>query len=306
MDFYWNIFRINFFSRRAIFLIIIFYSSGFFSSAFALTIKDPFYFLVLDKKTNTLELTEYKEDQYDIIKKWHATIGKVVGDKEEEGDLKTPEGIYFFTARLRPPSIKPKFGKMALYMDYPNFYDQMAGRTGHDIMLHATDEPERLEKNYDSEGCVVIQNEEILDLEKYVTLQMTPFIIYGDKSKESRMPASGQSINDFFQSWIDAWENKKIDEYSGHYHSSFQSGGMSWAQWKEYKNGLNKRYATIKVNPKEVHYFNHPKYSVILFQQNYESQRENGKKAFVSKGVKRLYVGKENGQFKIIAEEFHR
>ncbi|MEN9722216.1 MAG: peptidoglycan peptidase 2, partial [Pseudomonadota bacterium] len=75
--------------------------------------------ILVDKKTNTLQVAGYRDGAYFPIKSYHATLGKVKGDKEEEGDLKTPEGIYTFKSLLKPPAIKPKFGAMALYLNYP-------------------------------------------------------------------------------------------------------------------------------------------------------------------------------------------
>src|SRR4051794_36987638 len=52
--------------------------------------------ILVDKKTNSLELCEYVDGAYKVLKTFHATLGQVKGDKEDEGDLKTPEGIYTF------------------------------------------------------------------------------------------------------------------------------------------------------------------------------------------------------------------
>ncbi|MBI3535291.1 MAG: hypothetical protein HY072_07380, partial [Deltaproteobacteria bacterium] len=62
---------------------------------------------------------EYREDKFQVIKTFHTTLGKVQGDKKAEGDLKTPEGIYTFKSKLYPPQLKPKFGAIAFYMNYP-------------------------------------------------------------------------------------------------------------------------------------------------------------------------------------------
>src|SRR4051794_34724716 len=72
--------------------------------------------ILVDKKTNNLQVVEYRDGAYQVIKTFHATLGKVAGDKEDEGDLKTPEGIYTFKSHLTPPSLKPKFGAMAFYL----------------------------------------------------------------------------------------------------------------------------------------------------------------------------------------------
>jgi murein L,D-transpeptidase YafK len=117
--------------------------------------------ILVDKATNTLRLVHYVDGAYETIKTFHATVGQVKGDKENEGDLKTPEGIYTFKSLQTPPSLAAKFGDMAYSLDFPNTYDKLAGRTGSGIMLHATNEPDRLKKDYDSQGCVVVNNDEI-------------------------------------------------------------------------------------------------------------------------------------------------
>lgn len=129
--------------------------------------------ILVDKKTNTLSVTQYVDGSYKILKTYHATLGQVKGDKQDEGDLKTPEGIYTFKAQLGGPTLPAKFGHTAFYVDYPNTYDQLAGRTGKDIMLHATNEPDRLNKNYDSLGCVVVRNEEIAEIKPFIKLGLT-------------------------------------------------------------------------------------------------------------------------------------
>src|SRR5690606_30661250 len=105
--------------------------------------KKKFYSTILvDKATNSLELANLQDGEYVTLQKIHATLGKVRGDKEQEGDLKTPEGIYTFTQILKPPALPAKYGIMAFVVNYPNNYDRIAGRTGFGIMLHATNTPD--------------------------------------------------------------------------------------------------------------------------------------------------------------------
>ena len=258
--------------------------------------------ILVDKKTNRLHLAEYNDDAYKILKTYHATVGKVKGDKIDEDDLKTPEGVYGFTSHLKPPSIKPKFGVMAFYINYPNPYDKLAGRTGYDIMLHGTNEPERLVKDFDSDGCVVVKNEDLSELQSYIRLGLTPILIFPELTADYMHPTQDRRLTGFFQSWINAWEGKDIESYIKHYHSSFTSQGKDVAGWKAYKNSLNKQYAVIQVKPSHIHFFRHPKYSVIMFVQNYESKYKNGQTAFKAQGTKILYVAEERGEPRIIDE----
>ena len=260
--------------------------------------------LLVDKKTNILHLAEYVDGEYKILKRFHATMGQVQGDKQNEGDLKTPEGIYTFSSRLTPPTLKPKFGVMAFYMDFPNAFDRLAGRTGSDIMLHATDDPERLKKNFDSEGCIVVRNEEIEELRPHVRLGLTPVLVFPELTEEFMKPGKDTALRDFFKSWVSAWEGKQLDNYIDHYHSDFSAQGKSRDAWKAYKGGLNRNYSSIQVNPENVMVYRHPKYSMITFTQNYRSKLSNGAPGHRSRGTKILYVAEEMGKPKIIAETY--
>src|SRR5262245_48043846 len=91
--------------------------------------RDPFNVLLVDKSKNQLHLAVYGDGQIQIKKTFHATLGKALGDKTAEKDLKTPEGVYFFKTKLTPPTLKKKFGVMALLMDYPNPIDAIQGKT---------------------------------------------------------------------------------------------------------------------------------------------------------------------------------
>ena len=260
--------------------------------------------ILVDKKTNMLYLTRYENGTYVKLKEFHATLGQVKGDKEEEGDLKTPEGIYTFSQRLTPPALKSKFGAMAFYISYPNTFDQLAGRKGFDIMLHATNEPDRLKQDYDSLGCVVVRNDELQEIQSSIRIGLTPILIFNELSDEFWKPGENIALKVFFESWVKAWESQDIGQYINHYHTDFSAQGKNRDHWKAYKGALNSRYATIKVGPEDVTYYRHPKYSVITFTQNYRSTLRSGGVGHRARGTKILYVAEEAGQPKIIAETY--
>ena len=260
--------------------------------------------LLVDKKTNQLHVSEYDNGHYHILHTYHATLRKVKGDKEDEDDLKTPEGIYHFTTYLTPPGLRAKFGSMAFLTNFPNAFDHLAGRTGNGIMLHATNEPDRLKKNYDSEGCVVVKNEEINSIKPHIRLGLTPILIFSELTEEFLNPGKDKDLKEFFENWIKSWESKSIDRYISHYHSDFSANGKNRAAWKNYKSHLNARYSTIEVGPSHVHYYRHPKYSVVTFTQNYRSKLKGGGWGHRSQGTKILYIAEEERQPKIIAESF--
>ena len=272
--------------------------------AFAAQAGGPTSAILVDKKSNTLSVTEYVEGAFKVLKTYHATLGKVEGDKMDESDLKTPEGIYTLTSRLTPPGLGRKFGSMAFPLNFPNTYDQLAGRTGNGIMLHATNEPDRLKKDYDSEGCIVVKNEEIEEILPHIRLGLTPILIFPELTDEYRNPGQGAKLKEFFSGWIKAWETKDIDGYISHYHSDFAALGKDRAAWKAYKAQLNRQYKSIEIGPEDVRYYRHPKYSMITFTQNYRSKLVSGGWGHRSRGTKILYVAEEAGEPKIIAETY--
>ena len=266
----------------------------------------PLAGLIVDKKTNTLHLVNFADRTFSILKSYHTTLGLVPGDKEKEGDKKTPEGIYFFEEVRRPPNLLKKFGKMALTMNYPNAWDRLMKRTGSGIWVHATDEPERLLKNFDSQGCVVIKDEEIEDLFPKITYRTSPTIVYEDfeKNKELMSPERVAKLEGMVSDWARSWSEKNLEAYISHYHPSFSNDGKNLKQWQAYKGQLNKAYAKIDVKLERLHVFAHPKYDVAIFNQVYESKHASGAVAKRTSGVKILYLAKDGETPKILSEEF--
>ncbi|MGE3386528.1 MAG: murein L,D-transpeptidase family protein [Bdellovibrionales bacterium] len=265
---------------------------------------EEFIFLV-DKTKFQLHQAVVKPEGMEIVKTYKTTLGKASGDKEKEGDLKTPEGIYRITNRYTPPSIKKKFGMMAFYINYPNAMDRLAGKTGFDIMLHATDDPKRLELNQDSDGCVVVSNEQILELDKSIKPQQTQILIYDELKPEYLRADFKPGLKAAFETWLNAWKGKDIDTYINAYHADFKGQNMNLKTYREYKAGLNKKYETIDVMASDVNYLVHPKYAVVTFMQKYSSTFPGGRTAFSGYGRKALYFTEVEGNYKIVIEDMN-
>ncbi len=265
--------------------------------------------ILVDKKTNLLHVAHYEsDDSFKILKTYHTTTGKVKGDKETEGDLKTPEGVYQFTSKILPPKLKAKFGAMAFYINYPNHYDRIADSTGNNIMLHGTNEPDRLKKDFDSEGCVVLRNEELTEVQNFIQVGLTPVLIFDALTPDYQKGGRDEKLHRFFESWIRDWESRDVERYMRHYHTDFASpikGRLfDRVSWKDYKAILTKKYSNIRVNASDPYFFRHPKYTMMMFTQDYESTLRNGQKGLVSRGTKILYIAEENGEPRIISETF--
>lgn len=261
--------------------------------------------VIVDKSKFQLHIADYKNG-LNIIKTYAVTLGKNSGDKMLEGDQKTPEGIYRFTTRYVAPSIKKKLGAMAFYVDYPNSIDRRDKKTGFDIMLHSTDDPSRLERSQDSDGCIVVDDARIKEIANYIHTPVTTLLIYDQLKPEYLQSETSGDLKIAFDKWIAAWSKKDIEAYIGAYAQDFKYESMNREQYRVYKNSLNKKYETIDVKATDARFFRHPKYDLVTFTQEYSSTFKGGRKAFVARGQKRIYFTREAGLLKIFSEEFSR
>jgi murein L,D-transpeptidase YafK len=258
--------------------------------------------VVVDKKANQIYLSNYNDGALTAVKTYRATLGQKAGDKLMEGDLKTPEGIYEFLFRSEYPALKKKFGPLAIYVGYPNSMDKTGSKTGFDILLHGTDDPARLERQFDSLGCVVTDNENVRVISDQIKMKDTKIIITRD-FKALQDSGRMARLKDFFAKWLKAWSEKDLDAYVESYADEYKMDGMNRLAFAKYKSELNKKYDTIKVTATDTHFFLHEKYDLITFTQHYSSTFAGGKPAFQGVSKKNLYVQERNGAYRIVLEE---
>ena len=94
------------------------------------------YMVIVQKSTQDLFI--YSNYQAEPIENYKITSGKNHGAKLVEGDMKTPEGIYFFHTILSGATL-PKtddYGEKAFTLNYPNPIDRKEKRDGSGIWLH--------------------------------------------------------------------------------------------------------------------------------------------------------------------------
>ncbi|MCQ2444921.1 MAG: L,D-transpeptidase family protein [Mailhella sp.] len=87
--------------------------------------------------------------------------GRVEGDKQKQGDLKTPEGVYFVTRKVAGPLDFMEYGPHAFALDYPNPVDRLRGKTGGGIWLHSKGRPI---KGITTRGCLAVEQDVITGL----------------------------------------------------------------------------------------------------------------------------------------------
>jgi murein L,D-transpeptidase YafK len=135
------------------------------------------YALVVDSKLSRLYVYHNQVGGIPkLIKDFYITQGKQGAYKTQEGDYRTPLGVYFISGAI--PGVLPAFyGYGALGLDYPNLWDKRLGRTGHGIWLHGTPPDTYSRPPYASEGCVVLANPDVESIFKLSNAGSMPILI---------------------------------------------------------------------------------------------------------------------------------
>jgi len=133
--------------------------------------------LFCNKLQRTLSIYYVDNGKFKHIKTFNVIVGKL-GDKEKEGDLVTPIGVYKLNAILN--NVDSFYGPFAFETSYPNLYDELLGKDGHGIWIHG-----KLldgEKRPDlSKGCIVLDNPDLVYLKKLINYKNT-YLLINDSS----------------------------------------------------------------------------------------------------------------------------
>lgn len=264
---------------------------------------EPSYALLLDKQTHILSVYRQREDNsFDVVKTYLAITGKKDGDKQHTGDARTPEGVYFITKKITKEHLADKYGPGAFVLDYPNIFDLQMKKSGYGIWIHGVESNKKIESLMDTKGCVALQNEDWIDLQKYISIYKTPIIITHNVSffpSAEELESKRNTLIDFVQSWKTAWEKSELDKYIGFYSDTFKSNHLDKNSWYEMKKNLaESRKEKIQIELSDISFYSFHDQIITSFYQKYTSETKN------DFGRKILYLKEENGIYKIESEKF--
>ncbi len=117
-------------------------------------------------------------------------------------------------------------------------------------------------------------------------------------SLESAQSVGKEAIQQFISSWKHKWESKDLENYMKCYSKEFSSRGMDWDRWKTYKKRLNNRYHGISLVFNDLQIVLEDNQAKVNFEQYYQSDK------YSDHGMKSLILKKENGVWKIFAEQW--
>ncbi|MBF0140366.1 MAG: L,D-transpeptidase family protein [Magnetococcales bacterium] len=196
------------------------------------------YALVVDLSRSRLHLFQNKQSIPEKVADFYITIGKEGGGKEQQGDKKTPIGLYRITGRLESGSLPGFYGAGALPLDYPNSWDQLHHRTGSGIWLHGTPVETYSRPPRASDGCVVLTNPDFKVLSQWLAVDdpvvLTQHIdwIPADEWRRRR-----ELISQRIDQWRSDWTRLKGTGVLRYYSTQYRSGHLDDALWNQLQDG---------------------------------------------------------------------
>ena len=152
-----------------------------------------------------------------------------------------------------------------------------------------------------SKGCVVLRNNNLKKVETEIKLNKSFLIINNSLTilEQKEFSEKKQTVIDWVEKWKTTWQSQELDQYIKLYSDQFSAPPhYNKKNWLEHKIRLKEQYKFVKIELGSSHIFNQKNQYVLRFVQNYES---DGHK---DRGIKTLYVVNENGEFKILREEW--
>jgi len=258
------------------------------------------YAIVVDTSKSTLYLYENDHGTPRYVTDFYITSGKKGADKVSEGDEKTPIGVYYIRSHLPKSKLSDLYGDGAYPLNYPNAWDRQHGRNGHGIWLHGTPSNTYSRPPRASKGCVVLTNQDLLDIGKVVQIGVTPVIITDKMVWSDTQDANERdSLMKSLEQWRTDWSSKDTAAYLRHYAPDFKSGNKDYSIWAHQKKLINSGKRWIKVKLSNISIFSYPdqpNLAVVSFDQDYSSSNLNNRMR------KRQYWMRHGDHWQIIYE----
>lgn len=257
--------------------------------------------VVVDTSKSRLYVFKNQNGTLHNVADYYITIGKNGVEKAREGDNRTPLGVYYITRKIDGNKLPDLYGAFALPLSFPNDWDEKLGSFGHGIWLHGTTSTTYSRPPKASEGCVVLTNNDLTELGKYIMPGITPVVI-ADRIKwvpAQSAEASKDELMKQVDKWRRDWESRDTEQYIKHYAPNFTANKIKFSDWANAKRRVNQGKTWIKVNLSRVSIFEYPGQKnmyMVSFEQNYRSNNLDNVMH------KRQYWVNQNGNWKIVAE----
>lgn len=255
--------------------------------------------VVVDGLRSRLFVLEHRAGQLVPTASFYAAIGRLGVGKQDEGDLRTPLGVYDITGKLDSRQVGDFYGAGALPLSYPNEHDRRLRRTGANIWLHGTRAERHADAPFSSNGCIVLSNPDMERLLHDLVPRRTPVVIaeHLDWVPPKVLAERRSAAVALVESWRMARMQPDPGRLLALYARAFDNGAQGLAEWRRQlakdaaEHGAKERQLT------DLMVLDAQSGSDALFITFREVLRGS-----VHGPLRRQYWARERGQWKIFSE----
>ena len=164
---------------------------------------------------------------------YYVSVGKAGTIKSQEGDQRTPLGVYYITSNLDTKTLNDFYGAGAMPLNYPNILDIKRGKSGGGIWLHGTPPQNYSRAPRATDGCLVLANPDIQALIRQVTVGATPVVVSSQLvwKPAAQLQAQAHPFESALKSWREAKEAGDLRKVLAFYTPDFASYGKNLEQY---------------------------------------------------------------------------
>jgi len=230
----------------------------------------------------------------------HILTGKNNGDKWNEGDGKTPIGVYTLKYKIDDNNLSDFYGPLAYPTSYPNLYDSYLGKSGHGIWIHGfpKNNPER---NFDTKGCIALPNNELLKLSKSINYKNSILIINTNNLPKTTKQNIAIILKQIFK-WRYAWKYNKLNTYLSFYDKNIfkKANTYSFKEFAQMKKRIFNKQTNKILKFKNLKIIPYPNKNNNIYQVSFYEIFHSGNSHF--EGKKTLYLKLKNNKISIFLE----
>jgi murein L,D-transpeptidase YafK len=255
------------------------------------------YLLFTQKDAKEIALYKIGKNNYDLILRDSVIVGEKEGDKQSEGDLRTPTGAYELTKKLT--SVDQFYGPLALVTNYPNTFDKTQNKNGHGIWIHGM--PLNEEREEFTKGCIALDNPRLEELDESFDYTKSILLISDENIKKVSKEQMSLILASIYK-WREAWRESDLEGYLNFYSENFKRhDGMDIKQFKDYKERIFSKKEDKKIEFKNINIVPYPnslnkQMFKVLMDEDYKT------KYYTFNGRKELYIELKDNKIKILAE----
>jgi len=230
---------------------------GYLPSAFLKVSPQAHSAIAVDASRSRLYFFENTPSGLQLRADYYVSLGKLGTAKAQEGDQRTPLGVYFVSSRLDRKNLTDFYGAGALTLNYPNMLDVRRGKSGRGIWLHGTPPTQFARAPHSTDGCLVLANPDISALIENTSVRNTPVVVAAQLVWKS--PKQIDEASKSFQSTLNDWREAKVSgdvkKILTFYTPDFSSYGKSLDQYTPLLKSEMKALKGRNLELKDLSYF---------------------------------------------------